>query len=394
MSNQQIENLNRIAAAPVRTILGVMSGTSMDGVDLALCRIKGASFSTELELLEFDVADPGAHIRERFQKLAFGRDLNLAGTIQFERELEEVWIDLILKQLDLWKIQPDQVDLLASHGQTIFHKPDRNSGLHSTLQLVDGDRLAAALGVTTVSDFRQKHIAAGYEGAPLAPLAELLLFSHPRIHRLFLNLGGIANITVLRAAEGTNPKVPFATDTGPANTLLDAAAQRLLPGKDMDEDGEVARSGRVNHTLLEKLMTHPFFRRREPASTGPEEFSWEWVYRTMLETAPDLQTPDLLATLVELTALSVSHATERHIRGEPAEIVVSGGGIHNRCLMDRLAKHLHSYQIRSSEELGVRPDAKEAALFAVLANEAVAGRGWISDSGERFTVGKISLPNE
>jgi anhydro-N-acetylmuramic acid kinase len=389
--NKGIRKLSTIAGHQGRIILGVMSGTSMDGIDLALCRVRGASMSTGVDVLKFATVPVGGNLKETFDDLAYNPETGAGRILRFESQLTEAWCRGIAGQIDEWDLTISEIDLLASHGQTILHHPDADGGYHGTLQIVDGDALAQSLGIITVSDFRRKHIAAGYEGAPLAPLGEVLLFSDPDATRVLLNLGGIANFTILESGLD-EPVVPFATDTGPANTLLDAAIKRLMPGKSYDKDGMIARSGEVDRNLLEELMKHPFFERGYPKSTGQEEFNWEWVHECMLKSGPDLVMNNLLATLTELTAQTVNSAIRENLDSDEAEIFVSGGGWNNSFLIDRLKAYLPESDIVSSAGLGLDPEAKEAALFAVLANELIAGEGWINESGKRFRLGKISLP--
>jgi anhydro-N-acetylmuramic acid kinase len=277
-----------------------------------------------------------------------------------------------------------EVDLLASHGQTVFHAPGswrpdgdaRGPVRHATLQLGDGDLLAVRTGLLTVSDFRQKEIAGGGQGAPLAPYAEALLYrgAEPRV---LLNLGGIANFTWLPPLGSDAPV--RSGDTGPANTLLDRAARLAAPdGPGFDADGAGAARGAVDAGLLARLKAHPYFALRCPKSTGPELFgeaylaeALEWVG----ERAP--RGNDLLATLTRLTVDTVAATLVREVpRLAEASLYVSGGGRHNATLMRWLAAALPQVRFADGAALGIPPDAKEAVLFAVLGNEAVAGPGF------------------
>lgn len=389
--NKWVKKLTSIAAHPGRTVLGLMSGTSMDGIDMALCRVRGASLDTDVDVLKFETVPVEEELKDKFYSLAYNPDAPTGKVLQLQAQLNKVWCKSISDQLQKWNVTASEIDLIASHGQTLLHQPDPRNNYHGTLQIVDGDVLAQYLDIITVTDFRQKHIAAGYEGAPLAPLAEVLLFSDQNEDRILLNLGGIANFTLLKAGM-SDSEVPFATDTGPANTLLDAAVKRLIPGKIYDADGKTARSGNVHQKLLTDLLDHPFFKRAFPKSTGQEEFHWDWMYKLILKAGPDFTVNDLLSTLTELTAVSVSDAIKKNLKQGGGNIFVSGGGWKNGFLIDRLRTHLSGFDIRPSSELGLNPDAKEAALFAVLANELLAGEGWINRDGKRFTLGKISLP--
>lgn len=386
-----IRKLNSIAEKQERTILGLMSGTSMDGIDMALCRVHGASMSTKVDVLKQTSVPVDEDLQKAFYELAYNPDAATGKVLRLHSRLSKIWCECIIIQLKKWNITSSDIDLIGSHGQTLFHQPDPDGNYNATLQIVDGDILAQKVGLITVSDFRQKHIAAGYEGAPLAPLGEVLLFSDTEEDRILLNLGGIANFTILIAGTNT-PVVPFATDTGPANTLLDEAVKHLLPGKKYDENGKTASSGKVNRNLLNALLNHPFFDRAFPKSTGQEDFHWKWVYKSLLETEPELQVHDLLATLTELTVVTVSDAIKKNLKGKEATVYVSGGGWQNSYLTKRLEEHLPGFEIQPSSSLGLDPEFKESALFAVLANELIAGEGWLNGEGERFVLGKISLP--
>jgi anhydro-N-acetylmuramic acid kinase len=388
-----IEKLNNISSKKSRRILGLMSGTSMDGIDIALCSINGASLETHLIVEKFATIKVSDDIRKLFFELAFNPEAFSGKILRYQAELNREWVRVITDQIREWNFMPGDLDLIASHGQTILHQPDPENNLHSTWQLVDGDYLARNLEVITISDFRQKHIAIGYEGAPLAPLAEALIFHDPVEDRLLLNLGGIANFTFLKGGL-KEPRIPFATDTGPANTLLDAAVQHLMPGHQFDENGKLAMSGRIDQTLLNELLKHPFFSRPFPKSTGQEDFNWQWLHELVLKISPDLNIADLLSTLTEFTVRSVADAIHKNFPdlSNSVKIYVSGGGWNNEYLVDRLRSQLPETEICSSSDLGLQPEAKEAALFAVLANETVAGEGWLNQDGARFTLGKISLP--
>lgn len=390
--NKWMNKLSGIAQKRNRTILGLMSGTSMDGIDIALCEVGKSGLDTEFKCKKFDSVPVSESLRNLFQKLAWNPESRAGEILSFEADLSGEWVRKVNQCLSEWGIEPGEIDLIASHGQTILHQPDPDKGQHTTLQIVDGDRLAAGTGIITISDFRQKHIVSGFEGAPLAPLGEVLLFTDEEENRILLNLGGIANFTFLPA--GTRkPIVPFATDCGPANTLLDEAVKRLVPGQTFDPDGSIARQGEIKDDLLEKFLSHPFFNGDHLKSTGQEEFNWEWVEGIIRPSLSQLETADLLATLTELSAVTVSRAI-RTGTGEINEFVVyvSGGGWNNRTLIERLRYHLAGVEVRSSSRLGIDPEVKEAILFSVLANELVAGEGWIKNDNRRFTLGKISFP--
>jgi anhydro-N-acetylmuramic acid kinase len=287
-------------------------------------------------------------------------------------------------------MKPTEVDLLASHGQTIWHAPQHQHQQadfphHATLQIGDGDHLAALTGIITVADFRQKHVAHGHEGAPLAGYADKLLFSHPGEHRLLLNLGGIANFTYLPAL--STQTQPLTTDTGPANTLLDAVTRQHYPHLSFDENGTLAAQGTPHTELLKELLAHPFFTAPLPKTTGPELFNQTYLQAAQQRTGTEGISPaDLLATLVELTAAGLALAASSCVPQEAeTHVFVSGGGSHNATLLRALQHHLPQAHFASIDALGISADAKEAVLFAVLANETIAGNPALS-------LGKICLP--
>ncbi|QKG54759.1 anhydro-N-acetylmuramic acid kinase [Hymenobacter sp. BRD67] len=382
-----MSRLLAVAQQPNRRIVGLMSGTSLDGLDVALCRCTGAGPSLRVVLEEFATVPYPADWQQRLRAIS-QPVVQLEELVLLHAGLARYHAQLVLDCLARWRVPPAAVDVLASHGQTIWHAPRHQHGQegfahHATLQIGDGDHLAVLTGIITLSDFRQKHVAAGGEGAPLAPLADELLFRRPGTNRLLLNLGGIANFTLLPADGGPAQ----ATDTGPANTLLDYVVRQHYPGRAYDAGGQLAAQGRPHAGLLAALLAQPFFAAPFPKTTGPELFSSEYLAGNQCATATEnLPVPDLLATLVELTAGAVAQAARHYLGPQPvAEVLVSGGGAHNKALLAALARQLPATEWRSTAEAGVPPDAKEAVLFAVLANEALAGQ-----SGLRL--GKISLP--
>lgn len=388
--NQSIMKLYQVAEKEQRIILGLMSGTSADGLDISLNRISNSGMNTTVELLEFKSLKYGDRFKTEVQRRLFDANLPVSLALKLQEKIQNEWVDKIQKKLVEWGYQKEKIDLIASHGQTLFHSPSTIEEASTTLQIVDGDFLSTKLGIITVSDFRQKHIAAGLEGAPLAPMAEQLLFAKVKKPVVLLNLGGIANFTVL--TESVEPQIPFSTDAGPANTLIDAAVRHFYDDEPFDRSGEIAKSGSVDSELLEALKTHPFFRNEAPKSTGPEEFNLDWVQTEAQEAAFSGSPEDLVATLTAFSAWGIATEIRKKIGDEAFDIYVSGGGWHNHTLMLNLKKELPSCRFYSSEKLGMNPDAKEAVLFSILANETVAGKGWKIPGGRQITLGKISLP--
>jgi anhydro-N-acetylmuramic acid kinase len=385
--NPQLAHLAAVATQASRRIIGLMSGTSLDGLDVALCRCTGHGANLQVQLEQFATVPYEADFQQRLRAIS-QPTVQLEDVVVLNAEVARRHAAILLQCLADWGLAPADVDVLASHGQTIWHAPRHQHGRpdfahHATLKIGDGDHLAQLTGILTLSDFRQKHVAAGYEGAPLAPFADELLFRKPGVNRLLLNLGGIANFTLLPADGGSAQ----ATDTGPGNTLLDAVARQHYPGLAYDPDGRYAAQGEPHEALLAALRSHPFFAEPFPKTTGPELFSPAYLAENQRYTSTEsLSAPALLATLVELTASSVAQAVRHYLRPPyAAEVLVSGGGAHNATLLAALARHLPTGQLRTTAEAAVPPDAKEAVLFAVLANETLAGHPALS-------LGKISLP--
>lgn len=383
--NRQIRQLAELNRNPARSILGLMSGTSCDGLDMALCSISGSGRSTRLQVTGFITCRYSASVRDRL--LALGTGDEAAETLC----LEHAWLgEYMARRINEHREQLGTPDLIASHGHTVWHAPVRLHGRqdypNATLQIGEADRIAVQTGVPVISDFRQKDIARGGEGAPLAAYGDYLLFSDPGEDRILLNLGGIANITVLPCDDQRFP--PRALDTGPGNTLIDSAVSRLYPDRDMDAEGRIARSGKVDQALLTSWKQHDYFRPAEGKTTGREVFGDQFLEPGLNAVEQGwLPARDLIATLTQLTADTAAGAILAHIaRPEQTRVLVSGGGVHNPALMDKLTGALSGTTVESVAAIGMDPDAKEAALFALLANEALCG-----EAGEQ-SLGKLSLP--
>ena len=406
--NPHLARLHQLAGQPGRRIIGLMSGTSLDGLDVALCRLEGHGTNTRLTLEHFRTVPYDEDTKSRIRQV-FARDsVSLEYLTLLNPWLGRLHARAVLTCLREWHVAPAEVDLIASHGQTIYHAPRHQHqhpdfAINATLQIGDGDHVAVETGIITLSDFRQKHVAAGGEGAPLAAYGDFLLLSSPVEERLLLNLGGIANFTYLPRAGG-DATTAFSTDTGPGNTLLDATVRDHRPSLAYDADGRLALAGRVHAGLLAELLAHPFFAAPLPKTTGPELFGPAYLSAARQRSATEsLPLEDLLATLTELSAVGVARAVQQAFAGrptgcEPAPLAVyaSGGGAHNPALMQALARHLPGTRFATTDELGVPGDAKEAILFAVLANEAVAGTPVAIGAGRQrvpaVSMGKVSFP--
>ncbi len=350
-----------------RRIVGLISGTSADGIDAALVEVEGAGESLRLRLLEFRTREYDSALRARV--VAAG-EASVPELLRLHYELGEEFARAALAVIEPAHRQGLAVHLIGSHGQTARHHaravaPD---GRAATLQIAEPAVIAERTGLPVVADFRPGDVAAGGEGAPLVPLADWLLFRRPGGARGCLNIGGIANVTVL----GERVEAVRAFDLGPGNMPLDSVMQAWTAGVEtFDRDGARAARGRVDRRLVTELLAHPFFAQPPPKSTGREDFGAAFV-RPLLDRFAGRET-DLLRTLTRFVAEGIADGVRRHA-GALDELVVSGGGARNRTLMADLRQIVAPTAVRSLEELGLDPDAKEAVAFAVLANETLFGR--------------------
>lgn len=396
--NNQIAKLYAISKKNNRLILGLMSGTSLDGLDIALCAVSNQGTATQLSLLKFDTLPYSEEFRFFIRKIFAKKGINQQDLCGLNAYVGIAHARLINQALGNWQIDAGDIDLIASHGQTVYHAPQsltRDYSLpNSTLQIGDGDHIAVGTGIITVSDFRQKHIAAGGEGAPLAAYGDYLLFTDEKEHRVLLNIGGISNFTFLPSKSSSLQA--FATDLGPGNTMMNQFMQQYY-GLEMDKDAQVAKQGKVHEVLLEALLAEEFLALPFPKTTGPELFNLKYLEEVQkLCKVEDLPKEDVMATLNAFSASAI-------VRGilklgadlSNLAVYVSGGGLHNTLLLDNIRKGLPGVPISSMNDLGMNPDAKEACLFALLANETIAGSPQnvvnIKDS-PAICMGKISLP--
>ena len=392
--NQNLRKLLDVAQKEERLGIGLMSGTSLDGLDLALCSFTGSGPLTKFRLLNFTTIPYEPAFKQEVQTVFAKNQVSLEKVALLNAYIGSFHAELILKALAQWNIEPATVDFIASHGQTIYHAPKR---LHqqaeygnATLQIGDADHIAVKTGILTISDFRQKHIAAGGEGAPLALYGDVLLGSKPGENRILLNIGGIANLTYLPADADYNKVV--CTDIGPGNTLIDAACREYF-NKPYDEDSEIAFSGQVNETLLDALLHHPFFSETLPKTTGPELFNLNYVADAQQASRTlNLSKADLVATLSAFSGRSIAQFIAANFNLPELKIFVSGGGARNPFITDYIKKVLPATSFGNTSELGIDPDAKEAILFALLGNEALCGEPMVIGNNPAVLMGKFSFP--
>ncbi len=403
-----ILKLRNIAEAPSRIIIGLMSGTSLDGLDVACCKITGTGSETNVNLLHFKTVDYDEDFKNKVRYVFAQKKVDFEFLTLLNNWIGEQHAQIILGCLQEWKLKSDDIDLIASHGQTVYHVPKTQHEYdyfnNATLQIGDGDVIAIKTGIITISDFRQKHIAAGGEGAPLAAYGDYFLFKSDTENRILLNLGGIANYTFL-PANCTTDQI-FVTDTGPGNTLTDAMTQRYFgsQGLSYDVDAKIALQGKVDEDFLKAMLRHYYFEQtgvRISKTTGPEVFNRDFV-DVMLGAVNDKKGRNVLATLCEFTAVTIADNIKHNCKeifeskSKHTSIYLSGGGAHNPLIVARLKHYLPKLIFKNTNELGINGDAKEAILFATLANECVAGTsqtGAGTKNMPSISMGKISLPH-
>jgi anhydro-N-acetylmuramic acid kinase len=390
--NSNLETLFKAAQKPERLAVGLMSGTSLDGLDIALCRFSGHGLKTRFELLEFKTVDYAHDFKEEVRQVFSKKTVDLEKLCMLNEYIGSYHARLVNEALKAWAIDKDTIDFIASHGQTIYHAPQRLHGQdkfpNSTLQIGDGDHIAVKTGILTISDFRQKHLAAGGEGAPLALYGDYILGSKRGEDRILMNIGGISNFTYLPAdADGRRV---MCSDIGPGNTLIDAACKKYFD-QDYDRNSEIAFSGNVNNPLLNALLAHPFFEEQLPKTTGPELFNLSYLEKAQQTSeTTHIAAEDIIATLSAFTATVIAKAVSQY--GAGAHLFISGGGGRNPFVVQQLAKMLPGTVIDKTDKLGISADAKEAILFALLGNEALCGNPIIIGKNPATLMGKFSFP--
>ena len=333
----------------------------MDAVDCAL-----VDFADNTPRLVASVRTPWpAMLRERLLQAAGGAPLDATQFALLDTETGEFFADAIKRILVKERIAAGQLDAIGCHGQTVAHSPD--SAPRTTLQLGDANVIAERTGVTTINDFRRRDMAAGGQGAPLAPAFHAAFLHNPLENRVVLNLGGIANVSVLPADPA---QTTFGFDTGPANCLMDTWAREHI-GKDFDADGNWAASAQPDSRLLADLLNEPYFERPPPKSTGTQHFSSAWL-QTRLNSTQGLPAARVQATLMALTCQTVADAISRHAT-DTDRILVCGGGVHNTTLMQGL-RRLSGLPVESTATYGIDPDWMEAMAFAWLAQRTLSGK--------------------
>jgi anhydro-N-acetylmuramic acid kinase len=361
-------------------VMGMMSGTSADGIDVALARISGRPPRLSVKLKGHRHTTFPAQVRKAILRLANGSPTTAAEVSQLNFLLGEEFARAAISACKSWRVPLRKLSLIGSHGQTIYHQGAASPFLNyprlsSTLQIGEPSVIAERTGVTTIADFRPADMAAGGQGAPLVPFVDYLLYRHPTRNRAALNIGGIANVTVIPAR--AKPKDVFAFDTGPGNMIVDALVEKFTHGRSQyDKGSQVALRGRLLPKLLTELMENPYLRQQPPKTAGREQFGQSCTQKILSWADKRRAKPeDVVRTATIFTSLSIANAFQQFVlpRTRVDELIVSGGGARNPLMMVYLSAIL-GFPVTFSGELGVKPEAKEALAFAILAYECYHGR--------------------
>lgn len=370
---------DRIAAyrtRPERFVIGLMTGTSADGLDAALVRFTGVGLDATHEIVAYEESPLPSDLREEVLQVAGADTVAPERLMRLDATLAEAYAGAVQRLLAGAKVRHEDVAAIGSHGQTVRHLPRAaNDGRALTLQLGSPSALAERTGIDVVSDFRSRDTDAGGEGAPLVPIVDWWLFRDPAESRVLLNLGGMANVTHLPAGGALEQTLAF--DTGPGNAVLDGLVSEATAGlARQDDGGRMAAQGRAHEGLLEELLADPFFALAPPRSTGRERFGLRYAahLREIAESL-GLTLEDTLATAVELTAASIAEAVRTYLvpRGGVDAVYASGGGVRNATLMVALRRRLEGIKVARLDALGVASDSKEALAFALLAHLTLCG---------------------
>lgn len=348
-------------------IVGLISGTSADGIDAAICEITGEPPQIQARILEAITYPLPRDIRQRILQACQPAHSRVDEICELNAALGELFAEAALQVIK----KADRVpDLIGSHGQTIWHMIQPDGTASSTLQITEAAIIVERTGITTISNFRPRDLAAGGQGAPLASYLDWLLLRHPDHWRAVQNIGGIGNVTFLPPLSDSS-SVPLAFDTGPGNVMIDSSVSILTNGEQVyDRDGLLAAAGQVDENWIQQLLAHPYYERRPPKTTGRELYTASMSAELVEEGhSRGLSPNDIVATLTALTAASIADAYARFAPAPIAEAIIGGGGARNPTLLKMLRERLSPAAVLIHDDIGMDSDNKEALLFALLAHE-------------------------
>ena len=398
--DMNIDELQKLASKKKKTIIGLMSGTSLDGVDAVLVDVSGSGTKTKIDQLGFIAYPFPRGLKKKILENSTPNSGNVNDICKLNFLIAYLFVDAAKELCNKSKFNLADVDMIGSHGQTIHHLPQKKNyfghNFGSTLQIGDPSVIAKLTGVLTIGDFRIGDVALGGQGAPLVPYFDYLIFHSNKNNRALLNIGGISNITVLDKNGDASSVIAF--DAGPGNMMIDLMAKKYF-NVDYDKNGIIAASGKINSGIFNALKKHDkFIEKNIPKSTGREYYGEEFL-SPLLKKFRSVQKEDLVATVTDFTAYGVYRNYEKFVQSETeiTELFVSGGGARNSFMMNSLKKYFgNSVEVKNLQDLGISPDAKEAVCFAVLANETLAGNSSniprVTGALKTTILGKICLP--
>ncbi|MGB9596059.1 MAG: anhydro-N-acetylmuramic acid kinase [Candidatus Poribacteria bacterium] len=388
-----MEKINKIISKNKRKVIGLMSGTSADGVDSALVEIEGFGLKTRFNLIKFNTYPIPDNIREQLFRIFPPSKCTVEDICELNFLIGDIFANSALEIIKEAGLKPFDIDLIGSHGQTVCHLPSSN--IPSTLQIGEPAIISNKTGIITVADFRVADVAVGGQGAPLVPYVDFLLLGNEYKTRAVQNIGGISNVTVLPANGKIDDVIAF--DTGPGNMMIDETVRIITKGQmKYDFNGEIASNGSPNKDLLDKLLLHPFIRKNPPKTTGREEFGTHWTQKIVQEArSSGISDVDIVATVTEFTARSIYENYRRFIlpKYDISEVLICGGGVHNQAIIRSLKEMLSPIKIGIVDDYGLPSDAKEAIAFAILANETIHGNAGnipnVTGAKKSVVLGKI-----
>lgn len=391
-----MQNLKDVFNKESLNIIGILSGTSVDSVDIIQVTVKGSAETTNFEVKTFDSFKILPEIKEFTLNCSLNDTASVENICKLNFLIGHLFADCINKFLQKHNINKENIDLIGSHGQTIHHIPSYSKisdySFKSTLQVGDISVIANNTEITTIGDFRTADVAAGGDGAPLVPYLDYVLFRDKKLNRILINIGGISNLTYLQAGGNLNDIIAF--DCGPGNMLIDGA-MNVLYSKQFDEDGKVAISGKVNDELFSFLKTEDkYVSVKPPKSTGREHYGV--LLNKILDKIKDIPKEDIIRTVSEYTAYAIDYSIKNYIYADVDEIILSGGGAKNLYIKKRLEEFFQG-KISIMNHSGVTAENKEALLFALLANEAIRGNSAnvlsVTGAKKNVILGKLSVAN-
>lgn len=387
--------IENIINKKTKKAIGLMSGTSLDGIDACIIEIENYDKDTKYKLIEFLTLEYSLEEKNRIEKLCNNKTSTVEEICFMNTYLGNKFAEACIAVCNSANISIDEIDFISSHGQTIYHMPNENS----TMQIGELSVIAARTNCLTVGDFRPSDMAYGGQGAPLVPFVDYILYSHNEKGRILLNLGGIANITVLPA--NSTSKDIFAFDTGPANLLINAITEKITNGeKTFDEGGKMALKGKVDEELLEEIiLKDTYLDIKPPKSTGREYYTEDFansIYEKGIKRG--LSNYDILATITAYTAKTIQNQINRFVlpKNDIHELYISGGGSHNQMIV-KLLKECLDLEIYLTDDLGLPSDAKEAVAFAILGNQFLLGKSnnipSATGANRDVIMGKLTIPS-